>query len=268
MTTPKADAPLFVRLELTLEQQRTIWDQTGYFVAAIPIETNAASLRCRFSGLELVIPRGVFVPTSSSERTFELAHDAFAEVEERESGGVIVDVGTGAGAIALALAHAFPGTTVYGTDVSLEALGAARRNRARLGLRDVRFASGSLLSTIPMRLRGGVDLIVANVPYLPPDRWKEASRAFPEGTAIGPDPDGLGLVRQLLRRATRFLRPGGSLVIQLADFQWPAISLHAARLGYADPFLSAQDEPGPIPGRLLFRKARADGPSRAGRQSR
>ena len=198
------------------------------------------------------------MPTESSERTFEVAREAAAEATANERNAVIVDVGTGAGAIALAIAHALPRTFVFGTEVSLPALRAARQNRARLRIRNVRFALGSLLSPLPRRLRGDVAVIVANVPYLPPDRLAEASRAFPDGTAIGTEADGLGLVRQLLRGARTLLRPGGSLVLQVADFQWPALAMEAASLGYAAPRRASSDRSGPIAGRLVWPERRFD----------
>jgi release factor glutamine methyltransferase len=247
MTTPEPDAPLFVRLELTPEQQRRIREQTGHSITAIPIEATEPSVRCRFGGLDLGVPRGVFVPTAASERTFELARRvAMRSSPPTRRRQVIIDVGTGVGAIALAIARAFPQSLVYGTEVSSPALRAARRNRARLGLRNVRFAFGSLLSALPASLGGGVDVIVANVPYLPPDRFAEVARVFPEGTAKGTGADGLGLMRELARAARVFLRPGGCLVVQLADFQWPAVAIETARLGYDAPQLASRQGPGPV----------------------
>jgi HemK-like putative methylase len=262
MNTTEADAPLVIRLELTPEQQRSIREQTGHSIIAIPIESKAASVRCRFGGLQLVVPRGVFVPTRSSERTFEFANAvASGTGASNVTRRIVVDVGTGAGAIALAIARAMPQAIVYGTEVSSVALGAARRNRARLGLRNVRFACGSLLSPLPKRLRRNVDLIVANIPYLPPTQSAEISRLFPGGTAMGVEADGLGLIRELLRSARTFLRARGALVLQLADFQWPALATDAATLGYDAPLFAAREGLGPVAGCLVWPGETADGSS-------
>jgi release factor glutamine methyltransferase len=253
MKTTEPDVPLVIRLELTTEQQRRIREQTGHSVTVIPIESKAPSVRCRFGGVELVVSRGVFVPTQSSERTFEFAKAMVAGVSTSSlTGPIVVDVGTGAGAIALAMASAMPQAIVYGTEVSPLALAAARRNRARLGLRNARFACGSLLSPLPKRLRVSVDLIVANIPYLPPSQSAEISRLFPGGTAMGAEPDGLGLVRELLRRSRAFLRARGALVLQLADFQWPTIAIEATTLGFAAPLFAAREGLGPIAGCLVW----------------
>ena len=255
MTTVKAAMPLFVQLELTPEQQRRVREQTGHDVTTIPIEAEGAWAPCRFGGIELRVPRGVFMPTASSEHTFELARTVLASAPHSATRSpIVVDVGTGAGAIALALARVLPRAFVYGTELSTLALNAARRNRDRLGLRNVRFLSGSLLSPLPARLRGGVDVIVANVPYVPPDR-ADISTAFPEGTAVGPGADGLGLVRTLLLGARGFLRAGGSLVLQLADFQWPLLASEVAKLGYRDAALARRAHGGPVTGILVWPEA-------------
>ena len=240
--------PLTFRLELTAEQQRQILEQTGQTLTSLPYESSALAVRIPFGGITLDVPRGVFVPTDSTERLLEAGLEAAAQWREP----TIVDVGTGCGAVALAAARALPAAMVFATDISKPALHAARKNRTRLGLGNVRFAQGSLLRPLPRRLHGRVAVIFANVPYVPPHMSNALASAFPVGTAIGLGPDGLGLVRELADAARAFLAPGGSLVLQLADFQWPVISEELTRLGYSAPGLSTRVHPGPVAGRLVW----------------
>ena len=241
-------APLLLRLDLTEDQQRHIRERTGHTIAALPYESSAAEVRTRFGGVTLHVPRGVFVPSLSTERVLAAAAAAAAGW----SHPVLIDVGTGCGAVALAAAHALPSATVYATDISDVALHAARRNRVRLGLRNVRFVRGSLLAPIPRRLRGQVSVIAANVPYVPPRLGDSMATMFPAGSAVGVGADGLGLVRDLAATARHFLAPGGSLVLQLADFQWPALHSWLTTLGYQEPTLSVREDHGPVAGRLVW----------------
>ena len=249
-------APLIVRLELTEEQQRAIRAQTGLSITALPIESVAPVVRCTFGGNVLQVPRGVFVPTRATECALTIAVGAAS----RHTPQILADVGTGCGAVALALGRALPNALVYATDVSVLALASARRNRAQLGLRNVRVRRGSLLSPLPRRLHGMVDVIVANVPYLPPDLRNTAARAFPEGTAIGTGPDGLGLVRELAATACDFLRPRGMLVLQLAAFQWEGLRQDFEALGYGEPELTPAAAGGPVIGRLRWDNSRSSRP--------
>jgi release factor glutamine methyltransferase len=125
-----------------------------------------------------------------------------------------VDVGTGSGAIAVALAKELPAATVIATDVSLGALAVARRNARRHGIEGrISFRHGDLLMT----LDGYVDLIVANLPYVPVEAWRglepEVRDHEPELAIVGGE-DGLDLIRSLLHQAPRYLRPGGALCLE------------------------------------------------------
>jgi release factor glutamine methyltransferase len=254
--TPRASAvPLFVELELTEEQQRQILQQTGISLGGIVFESTARSIRVSFAGLALTVPIGVFVPTSATEHTRSVAVEAASHWRRP----VVVDVGTGCGAVALSIAHARRSSTVYGTDISDVAVRAARRNRTRLSLKNVRFLRGSLLSPLPKRLAGSVNVIVANAPYVPPQMSEAFAGSFPEGTAIGLGPDGLDLIREIARTARGFLVAGGSLVLQLADFQWPVFSKELTALGYSKPRLSPS-RTGPVAGTLHWNHGPVGGP--------
>jgi release factor glutamine methyltransferase len=237
--------PLIVELELTEDQQRQILEQTGISIGGILFETTARSIRVSFAGLTLQVPTGVFVPTSATEHTCSVA----VEAASQWPAPVVVDVGTGCGAVALSIAHSLRSSRVYGTDISDVAVHAARRNRTRLSLKNVRFLRGSLLSPLPKRLAGGVNVIVANAPHVPPRMSEAVAGAFPEGTAIGLGSDGLDLIREIADTARGFLVAGGSLVLQLADFQWPTFSKELTALGYSKPRLSPS-RTGPVAGKL------------------
>ncbi len=219
--TPRASAvPLFVELELTEEQQRQILQQTGISLGGIVFESTARSIRVSFAGLALTVPIGVFVPTSATEHTRSVAVEAASQWRRP----VVVDVGTGCGAVALSIAHARRSSTVYGTDISDVAVRAARRNRTRLSLKNVRFLRGSLLSPLPKRLAGSVNVIVANAPYVPPQMSEAFAGSFPEGTAIGLGPDGLDLIREIAAPRVAFLS-----LEALSCSSWPTFNGPSSR---------------------------------------
>ena len=202
--TEASIAPLVIRLQLTDEQQRLIRERTGLDIPVVPVETDAKWIECVFGGVELRVERGVFVPTPNTERLLEHAvRDA--SLHERP---ILVDVGTGCGAVALAAATKLPAAAVFATDISADALRCARQNRARLGLLNVQFMLGSLMTPVPARLRRTVNVVVANLPYLPPAATEAARHAFPQGTAVGLGTDGLGLPRRLALAARDYLAPG------------------------------------------------------------
>ena len=241
-------APLMVALELTPEQRALIFEKTGLQLGVLPFESDAPFVRCEFGGITLRVTRGVFTPTPATRPLLELVRKA-AAAHRRP---IVVDVGTGCGAVGLAVAASLPRAQVVAVDLSERAVACARRNRDRLRLRNVSIRRGSLLAPVPSRLRGRVAVIAGNLPYVPPEFTEAALQTFPEGTALGLGPDGLDLQRELASAARDFLVPGGSLVLQMVDFQWPKFTRVLHNLGYDEPVLRDPLVKGPVVGRMRW----------------
>ena len=132
----------------------------------------------------------------------------------------LADGAAGAGALALALKSRFPGAEIYGTDISGDALDVARLNGKRTAL-EVTWIEGDLFDPLPESLRGTVDLIVANPPYvadpefetLPEDVKREPRVALTSG------PTGLEVVERIGAEVADWLRPGGVVAIEISEFQ-------------------------------------------------
>jgi release factor glutamine methyltransferase len=146
-------------------------------------------------------------PRSTSER---LVATALGLLGGRAA--VVADVGTGSGALALAIARAAPQARVWATDTNPAAVALARQNVRRQGLGErVTVHEGDLLEPVP----GWVDLVVANLPYLPArERGLHADLAGEPEEALFAARDGLGPYRRLLGACETRLTPGGALVVQ------------------------------------------------------
>jgi len=181
-----------------------------------------------FRHLVLTVRPGVFIPRPETEVVVDVALAAI-------DGGAapsVVDVGTGTGAIGLSIAQEHPGARVWATDRSHEAVALARENAERLGL-DVTVLEGELLEPLPAELRGSLDLVVANPPYVPPDRAPDLP---PEVLADPADAlfAGPELSGRILDTAAVWLRPEGCVVLEIDDEAADAVSGLARRSGFAD----------------------------------
>ena len=182
-----------------------------------------------FREMSLHVAPGVFDPQGVSAEMVDLARELLPDPERP----VVVEIGTGCGAVSILASRSWPGTTIYATDVSARALGCARQNAKRLGVRSIRFAQGNMLQPLPRALFGGVDLLFCNVPYVSPIGGKDLKDwSVPEETVYGPDPDGLGLMRMLANASTSLLREGGFWVFQLGESQWDNFADHLQQLGF------------------------------------
>ncbi len=173
-----------------------------------------------FYGIPFVISGDVLVPRPETEHVVEEVLRLISPVKEP----VIADIGTGSGAIAIAVAANNPRVQVYATDLSHGALALARRNAVAQRLdRRITFLHGDLADPLP----GTVHVIAANLPYIP---TREIAGLQPEVRdyepigALDGGADGLALIRRLVADAPARLRPGGSLVLEVAMGQAPAVA--------------------------------------------
>jgi release factor glutamine methyltransferase len=191
-----------------------------------------------FRRIDLEVRPGVFVPRPETEL---LAGHALEALNGTEA-PVIVDVGTGTGAIALAMKHERPDARVFATDVSPEAVELARANAARLGL-DVTVVEGDLLASLPEELRGRVDLVVSNPPYIAPEELDDLPsevKADPELALLG----GIEVYERLAAEALRWLRDGGVLAVEIGASRSEAVVdvLGASFMGVrVEPDLAGRD---------------------------
>ncbi|MGI8776947.1 MAG: peptide chain release factor N(5)-glutamine methyltransferase [Acidimicrobiales bacterium] len=195
--------------------------------------------RWQFRELELFVDRRVLIPRPETEMVVEAAVAEVGEVgRASRSHPVVVDLGTGSGAIGLSLAAEVPGARVWATDASADALAVARANLAGLGSHAatrVRLVEGDWWDALPDEMRGTVDVVVSNPPYvaageeLPPEvaDWEPVS-------ALRAGPTGLEALEVVVGGAREWLRRPGALVAELAPSQARAAVTMAVEAGFGE----------------------------------
>jgi release factor glutamine methyltransferase len=172
-----------------------------------------------FAGLTLRVRPGVFVPRGSSEL---LARSAVEALRRRRTARVAVDVACGAAPVACAVARAVPGAEVWGLDIDPAAVSLARANARRNHLTNAHFRVSDLVSALPRRLRGGVTVMTIHPPYVANREVRglpaEIREFEPRHTLTDGSSDGLGLVRDLTAATSDWLRPGGTLLVEVAPY--------------------------------------------------
>jgi release factor glutamine methyltransferase len=150
---------------------------------------------------------------------------------------VVVDLGTGSGAIALAIAVECVRAQVWATDLSEPALEIARANLAGIGrpARRVTISRGDWFAALPDDLRGRVDVIVSNPPYVAEDEPLPAEvRDWEPSIALVPGPSGLEAYEHIVAGAPRWLRDGGALVLEIGETQAGAVERLTRAAGFTD----------------------------------
>ncbi|MGW7354146.1 methyltransferase [Streptomyces sp. NPDC054784] len=198
-----------------------------------------------FRGLRVRLEPGVFVPR---RRTEFLVRQALALGHQAEEGStpVVVDLCCGSGAVGAALAVALERVELHAADVDPVAVRCARRNLAA-ALRGGRghgtygggygesgaggsgtphkpyaVHEGDLFAALPGTLRGRVDILAANVPYVPSDEialLPSEARDHEPRTALDGGADGLDVLRRVAAEAAHWLAPGGCLLVETSERQ-------------------------------------------------
>jgi len=178
-----------------------------------------------FCGLRIAVGAGVFVPR---RRTEFLAEQAVALARP---GAVVVDLCCGTGAVGAVVAAAVPGARVHAADVDPAAVALARRNLPGGWVHE-----GDLDAPLPVALRGHVDVLVANAPYVPTGAialMPPEARLHEARVALDGGPDGTDVQRRVAAAAPRWLAPGGHLLIETSDRQAPSTAAAMRRHGLA-----------------------------------
>jgi release factor glutamine methyltransferase len=171
-----------------------------------------------FCGRRLAVSPRVFVPR---RRTELLVSEAAALVAR--SGAVVVDLCCGSGAVGAALAAVLDHPEIYAVDIDPVAVACARHNLDHVG---GRVLEGDLYEPLPQALRGRVDVLVANTPYVPRDSvatMPPEARDHEPLAALDGGADGLDVQRAVAAQAATWLAPGGHLLIESSDVQAPRL---------------------------------------------
>ncbi len=179
-----------------------------------------------FGPVDVAVDPRVLIPRPETEQLWELVTNRLAA----DPPAVVVDLGTGSGNLAIALKHRFPAAAVHAVDVSAEALQVARCNAATAGL-DIDLYLGNLYSSLPPGLRGKVDLVISNPPYIAVgehDTLPVEVRDHEPAVALLAGADGLEILRQIITEAPSWLRSGGLLACEIGAGQGRAVAALAA----------------------------------------
>jgi len=201
-----------------------------------------------FCGLRVTVAPGVFVPR---QRTRLMVDEALRLLDEMPGEPVVVDLCCGTGAVGLAVVAARPGVELHACDVDPDAVRCARANLGDRG----RVYEGDLDEPLPPGLHGRVDVLLANVPYVPTDEialMPPEARVHEHRVALDGGRDGLATLARVAALAPRWLALGGSVLCETSERQAPRAVEIFERNGLVGRVVSCDEATvvvGTLPGR-------------------
>ena len=199
-----------LKLKLDLDLLEEVWDK--HLKNSIPIQYLSGISYWR--DLKLEVSDKVLIPRPETELIIEIISEIFKNKEEKIT---FVDLGTGCGAISIALAIANPNWIGIATDIDKNAIEIASKNFAKNSNQsNLRFYCGNWWDPLK-NFKGGIDLAVANPPYIPKDTYNflpiEVKNFEPKNALLGGE-DGLDHIKEIVQYAPKYLKDKGWLLIE------------------------------------------------------
>lgn len=197
----------------------------------------------QFIDLKVRVSKGVLIPRPETELLALWA----VERLKASSGDALraLDLCTGSGCLALFMASKEPRAKITATDLSPAALAIARQNAETLKLIErIEFSESDLFSTLSADLRGALDLIVSNPPYIDPAQkptlQPEVRDHEPE-MALFAEEKGLAILRRIITDAGEWLKTGGWLGLEFGFGQHDAVREIAEKTGVFEAVVIVPD---------------------------
>jgi release factor glutamine methyltransferase len=238
----ESEARLLITAARTPEDLAAMVDRR---VAGLPLEHVLGW--AHFCGLRIAVDPGVFVPRRRTEflvrEAADLVRQAISPAGQALAPrrAVVVDLCCGSGALGVALVAAQRQVDLYAADIDPDAVRCARRNVSAVG---AQVYEGDLYEPLPATLQGGVDVLLANVPYVPTGEIEllpPEARSYEARVALDGGADGLDVLRRVTAGAPSWLAPGGHLLFETSERQAPRAVETVARSGLI-PRVAGSDE--------------------------
>jgi len=174
-----------------------------------------------FYGRNFHVNKHVLIPRMETEELIE----HILNQTPKDKPLTIVDAGVGSGIIAITLALELPKATVFGTDLSEEALRVARQNADALDA-NVHFLQGNFLAPLIEQERQA-DIVVSNPPYIAETERTDLSdtvKNFDPGLALFAEEDGLAAYKEIIRQLPRVARKDSCFVLEIGNKQAEAVT--------------------------------------------
>ncbi len=173
--------------------------------------------KSEFYGHPLIVTPDVLIPRPETERLVDVALHAIGNIEAPR----VLDIGTGSGCIAIAVAAECPQAQVTALDISAAALKVAKQNSNLNKLNNISFERIDIMQALP---DGSFDIVISNPPYIPTMEMEtimEEVRHYEPRAALTDDRDGLSFYKHFAAIASRIIKPGGWLIVEIGTGDHP-----------------------------------------------
>jgi len=199
---------------LTKEEKERLEEFFNKVSMGIPIQYQVGYIKVHNN--KVFITKDTLLPGPEIEYLIDACIKTLKSLKLKEP--TIIDMCTGSGSIAIALGKVFHKAKIYATDVSKKALMVARKSVKENKLKNVALVQGHMFSALKrLKIESKVDLFVSNPPYVMTNNIEklpvQIQKCAPK-IALNGGKDGFKFYRTIIKNCTRYLKPGGFLVLE------------------------------------------------------
>lgn len=199
--------------EISEEQEKAYKELIYKRLEGVP--TQYLTNEQEFMSLPFYVDSSVLIPRQDTEILVETALDFIDKEKEFQ----VLDVCTGSGCIGISIAYYAPLSQVIGIDISEDALKVAEHNAKLNKVNNrIHFIKSNLFEEVPEDLKGNIDMIVSNPPYIPTEEIKELMKevsTYEPTIALDGGRDGLDFYRLIVKDGKEYLKSGGILIFEI-----------------------------------------------------
>jgi len=209
----RPDTPVTPSQEITLEKM------LGALIEKRPVQYVLGE--AWFYGFPFQVSEAVLIPRPETEELVQWIVDDTTHTGGKEAAApVILDIGTGSGCIAVSLKNKLAAARVLALDVSVAALGIARKNATRLET-PIEWIEADILDPGTVPILPKTDIIVSNPPYIPAlaryDMQPQVTMYEPSQALFVPDDDPLVFYKAILRTARGCFEATGRVYVEVHE---------------------------------------------------
>lgn len=233
--------------ELSDEQQEQLRDKVSERLTGVPLAH--ITQRQYFMGMDMLASKKALIPRKETEILAKMAIQSIDDVEGDSTVPAVIDVCTGSGNLALAVLRHRKNISIWGADLSEEAVELAKENARHLGLEGkIDFYAGDLLAPFDSdEFKKSVDVIICNPPYILSsnvEKMPDEISGFEPELAFNGGPFGIQILDRIVKESPVFLKDGGWLCLELGAGQGPFVEKRIRKSGLYGEIETACDDDG------------------------
>lgn len=183
---------------------------------------------CEFMSLPFYVDENVLIPRPDTEILVEMAIDYFVDNVNSNNNNIAIEIGSGSGCIPISIAYYVKNINIISADISRNAIEISKRNAKTNNVEhNITFIESNLFDKIPDELKGNIDAVISNPPYIESAELMELGDNvinYEPLNALDGGNDGICFYREIVKNSKEYLKANGALFFEIGYNQTESVT--------------------------------------------